>query len=82
MAKRVRVKNHHQINGNLNRFVTPALRQHIVRLKREWDDCESRLFDHFYVMNEVLEALTIAQERAQSAHERSFRSLGKSNETE
>ncbi len=64
MAKRVSVKNHQHATGNINRFVTAELRQQIVLLKRELDECEGRLSDHRYVMNEVEEALTIAQECA------------------
>ncbi len=65
MAKRPSVKNHQRSNGNLNRFVTPELRQQIILLKRELNDCEGCLSDHLYVMNEIQEALTIAQECAQ-----------------
>ena len=46
-------------------FITPQLRQQIVRLSRKLEDCEQRLSDHLYIMEEIKAALTIAQECAQ-----------------
>ncbi len=60
MEKSVPVK-----KGNTPRFTTPELQQQIVRLSHELEDCEQRLSDHLYVMDEIKAALTIAQECAQ-----------------
>ena len=65
MKKSVRVTKDNQRNGNINKFITPEMRQNIVRLRRELDDCKGRLSDHFYVMNEVQEGLIIALECAE-----------------
>ena len=63
MENSVRVMKH-QRQGNANKLVTPEMRQQILQVKHQLDEYDGRLSNLFDLLNEIREALNIAQASA------------------
>jgi hypothetical protein len=62
MKNEVRVTKENQPQGNVNKLVTPEMRQQIRQLKHDLDECDYHPSRHFELFTSIRDALDTARQ--------------------